>query len=268
MFGLPGEENMEILDALGDSKIRFITTRHEQAAAFMADVYGRLTGRAGVCLATLGPGATNLVTGVADANMDHAPVVAISGQSSTTRMHKESHQYLDLVNLFRPISKYCIQVVEPETIAEVVRKAFKKAQAEKPGVSYIDFPENVANMEVGDAAHPLALSHPSRPQAPMEKIQQAADILSAAKYPLILAGNGVIRAGATEHLVRFAEKLNIPVVNTFMAKGVIPFSHPLWLGTAGLQRRDVVACGFDRADTVVCVGYDMVEYHPNRWHPG
>jgi acetolactate synthase-1/2/3 large subunit len=258
---------MEILDALSNSKIRFITTRHEQAAAFMADVYGRLTGRAGVCLATLGPGATNLVTGVADANMDHAPVVAISGQSSTKRMHKESHQYLDLVNLFRPISKYCIQVVEPETTAEVVRKAFKQAQAEKPGVSYIDFPENVANMEVGDGARPLALSHPSRPLAPMEKIQQAADILSAAKYPLILAGNGVIRAGATEHLVRFAEKLNIPVVNTFMAKGVIPFSHPLWLGTAGLQRRDVVACGFDRADAVVCVGYDMVEYHPNRWHP-
>ncbi len=170
------------------------------------------------------------------------------------------------MNLFRPISKYCIQVVEPETTAEVVRKAFKQAQAEKPGVSYIDFPENVANMELGDG-EPLPLSHPLRSLAAAERIQQAVDILSAAKYPLILAGNGVIRARAVERLVQFAEKLNIPVVNTFMAKGVIPFSHPLWLGTVGLQRRDVVACGFDRADVIVCVGYDMVEYHPNRWHP-
>jgi acetolactate synthase I/II/III large subunit len=266
VFGLPGEENLEVLDALRRSKIRFITTRHEQAAAFMADVYGRLTGRAGVCLATLGPGATNLVTGVADANMDHAPVVAISGQSSTVRMHKESHQYLDLVNLFRPISKYCIQVVEPETIPEVVRKAFKQAQAEKPGVSYIDFPENVANMELVDG-EPLPVSQPLRSQAASERVQQAADILATAKYPLILAGNGVIRARAVDRLVQFAERLNIPVVNTFMAKGVIPFSHPLWLGTVGLQRRDIVACGFDRADVIVCVGYDMVEYHPNRWHP-
>ncbi len=266
IFGLPGEENMDIMDILLGSKIRFVVTRHEQAAAFMADVYGRLTGRAGVCLATLGPGATNLVTGVADANMDHAPLVAISGQSTTTRMHKESHQYLDLVNLFRPISKFSTEVIEAATIPEVVRKAFKQAEAEKPGVSFIDLPENVAKMEV-DGKGPLAIHRPARPLAPAEKIQQAAAILSAAKYPLIMAGNGVIRAGAVEPLVRFAEKLNIPVVNTFMAKGVIPFSHPLWLGTAGLQRRDIVACGFDRADVVVCVGYDMVEYHPNRWHP-
>jgi acetolactate synthase-1/2/3 large subunit len=266
IFGLPGEENMDIMDILLGSKIRFIVTRHEQAAAFMADVYGRLTGRAGVCLATLGPGATNLVTGVADANMDHAPLVAISGQSTTTRMHKESHQYLDLVNLFRPISKFCTEVIEAATIPEVVRKAFKQAEAEKPGVSFIDLPENVAKMEV-DGKGPLAIQRPARPVAPAEKIRQAAAILSAAKYPLIMAGNGVIRARAVDALVRFAETLNIPVVNTFMAKGVIPFSHPLWLGTAGLQRRDVVACAFDRADVVVCVGYDMVEYHPNRWHP-
>ncbi len=266
VFGLPGEENIDILDALLGSKVRFITTRHEQAAAFMADVHGRLTGRAGVCLATLGPGATNLVTGVADANMDHAPVVAISGQSSTTRMHKESHQYLDLVNLFRPISKYCIQVIEPETICEVVRKAFRRAEAEKPGVSYIDFPENVAAMEVA-GKEPLAIRQPMRPLAPPEKIQEAARVLSAAEHPLILAGNGTIRAGAAESLRLLAQRLNIPVVNTFMAKGVVPFSHPLWLGAVGLQGRDIIACGFDQADVIVCVGYDIVEYHPNRWHP-
>ena len=266
IFGLPGEENVELVEALRESGIRFIVTRHEQAAAFMADVYGRLTGRAGVCLATLGPGATNLVTGVADANMDHAPVVAISGQSSTMRMHKESHQYLDLVNLFRPISKYCFQVLEPETIPEVVRKAFKQAQTEKPGVSFIDLPENVATMDVLEKA-PLPINIFSQPLAPADQIEQAANILSSARYPLILAGNGVIRARATDQLIRFAERLNVPVVNTFMAKGVMPFSHPLWLGAVGLQKRDLVACGFDRADVVMCVGYDMVEYHPNRWHP-
>ena len=144
VFGIPGEENLDVMDAILDSTLRFVTTRHEQGAAFMADVYGRLTGKAGVCLATLGPGATNLITGVADANMDRAPVVAIAGQAATTRMHKESHQYLDLVRLFEPISKYSTQIRAPQTVPEVVRKAFKVAQAEKPGVSFIDFPEDIA----------------------------------------------------------------------------------------------------------------------------
>jgi len=170
IFGIPGEENIDILNALLNSRIRFISTRHEQAAAFMADVYGRVTGRAGVCLATLGPGATNLVTGVADANMDHAPVVAISGQSATTRMHKESHQYLDLVNLFRPIVKFCTQIIEPETIPEVVRKAFKTAEAEKPGVSYIDLPENIAKTEV--EGKPLTVGIPGRAQPSQEAIER------------------------------------------------------------------------------------------------
>ena len=266
VFGLPGEENIDITDCFPGSKIRFISTRHEQAAAFMADVYGRVTGRAGVCLATLGPGATNLVTGVADANMDHAPVVAVSGQSPTTRMHKESHQYLDLVNLFRPISKFCTQVIEPETIPEVVRKAFKRAQAEKPGVSYVDLPENVAQMEVA-GKEPLAVQPAVGPVAASEAIDRAVEIINAARFPLILAGNGVIRSRASEQLIRFGEKLNIPVANTFMAKGVVPFSHSLWLGSVGLQAKDyAVACGFDRADVVICVGYDMVEYHANRWN--
>ena len=265
IFGLPGEENIDLMDVLLDSDIRFISTRHEQGAAFMADVYGRVTGRAGVCLATLGPGATNLVTGVADANMDHAPVVAISGQSATTRMHKESHQYLDLVNLFRPISKFCTQVIEPETIPEVVRKAFKTAQAEKPGVSFIDLPENIAKMEV-DGNGPLTVRAAQLPLASPEVIRKAAEIISSAKYPMIMAGNGVIRARAAQQLLRFGEKLNIPIVNTFMAKGVVPFSHSLWLGAVGLNARDLVACGFDRADVIICVGYDMVEYNASRWH--
>lgn len=265
IFGIPGEENIDVMDALLDSPIRFVTTRHEQGAAFMADVYGRLTGRAGVCLSTLGPGATNLVTGVADANMDRAPVVAIAGQGATTRLHKESHQILDLVNLFEPITKYSTQIREPEIVPEVVRKAFKVSQAEKPGCSFIDFPENIAKTEVADKA-PLRVQSPMPPRPPQEKIVQAARVIREARFPLIMAGNGVIRAGACEQLVAFAEAFGIPVANTFMAKGVIPFSHELSLGTVGLQATDYVSCGFDRADVIICVGYDIVEYHPHLWH--
>ena len=265
IFGIPGEENLDVMDSMIGSNIQFITTRHEQGAAFMADVYGRLTGKAGVCLSTLGPGATNLVTGFADANMDRAPIIGIAGQGATTRMHKESHQVLDLVNLFAPISKYSVQIREPEIVAEIVRKAFKAAQAEKPGGSFIDFPENVAEMEVEDKA-PLKVQSPKPPVPPADKISQAAEVISNASYPIVMAGNGVVRADANDALVGFAEKLNIPVATTFMAKGSIPFSHELSLGTVGLQANDYVACGFDRADVVVCVGYDMIEYHPYLWN--
>ncbi len=265
IFGIPGEENLDVMDSMIGSKIKFITTRHEQGAAFMADVYGRLTGRAGVCLATLGPGATNLVTGFADANMDRAPIVGIAGQGATTRMHKESHQVLDLVNLFAPISKYSVQIREPEIVGEIVRKAFKAAEAEKPGGSFIDFPENVAAMQV-EGKEPLKVQSAKPPVPPQDKIAQAAEIISNARYPLVMAGNGVVRAKADDELVAFAEKLNIPVATTFMAKGSIPFSHDLSLGTVGLQAHDYVACGFDRADVVVCVGYDMIEYHPHLWN--
>ncbi len=265
IFGLPGEENIDVMDALIGSSIRFITTRHEQGAAFMADVHGRLTGQAGVCLATLGPGACNLITGVADANMDRAPVVAIAGQADTLRMHKESHQYLDLVRLFEPISKYSVQIREPEIIPEVVRKAFKVAEAEKPGLCFLELPENVAEMNV-EPLEPLKVQAPRPPVPHPEQVRRAARVLSEAEAPILLAGNGVIRSNASAQLVAFAEALGIPVATTFMAKGAIPFSHPLSLGSVGLQARDHVSCGFDRADVIVCVGYDMVEYDPSKWH--
>jgi acetolactate synthase-1/2/3 large subunit len=265
IFGIPGEENLDVMDSMIGSDIKFITTRHEQGAAFMADVYGRLTGRAGVCLATLGPGATNLVTGFADANMDRAPIVGIAGQGATTRMHKESHQVLDLVSLFAPISKYSVEIREPEIVGEIVRKAFKAAEAEKPGGSFISFPENVAEMTV-EGKEPLKVQSAKPPVPPQDKILQAAELISNAKYPLVMAGNGVVRAKADYALVAFAEKLNIPVATTFMAKGSIPFSHDLSLGTVGLQAHDYVACGFDRADVVICIGYDMIEYHPHLWN--
>ena len=267
IFGIPGEENLHLVDALLDSSIQFITVRHEQAASFMADVYGRLTGRAGVCMSTLGPGATNLMTGFADANMDHAPVIAIAGQGSTMRMHKESHQVVDLVSLFKPVSKYSVAVLEPEIIPEIIRKAFKDVQAERPGGGFICLPENIAAQDVNNSVRPLKVQGPQTPYPPKEKVQKAVQVICDAENPIILAGNGVIRGKANDALVNFAEKLGIPVATTFMAKGAIPFSNPLCLGAIGLQAHDVVACGFDRADVVICVGFDMVEYHPYLWHP-
>ena len=265
IFGIPGEENLHLMDTLLDSPICFVTTRHEQGAAFMADVYGRLTGRAGVCMSTLGPGATNLITGVADANMDHAPVVAIAGQASTERMHKESHQVLDLQSIFRPITKYSAHLMAPNIVTEVVRKAFKIAQTEKPGACFIEFPENISTMDVD--GQPLRVQHPTAPEPSRECVQYAAEIISRAHSPLILAGHGVVRANAARQLTAFAERLNIPVANTFMAKRVIPFKHPLAIGTAGLQAQDYINCGFDNADVVICIGYDLVEYHPYLWNP-
>jgi acetolactate synthase-1/2/3 large subunit len=265
IFGVPGEENLDFMDALLESRIRFVTTRHEQGAAFMADVYGRLTGRAGVCLSTLGPGATNLVTGVADANMDHAPVVAIAGQAGTNRLHKESHQVLDLEEMFRPITKYASRLLSADVLPEVVRKAFKIAQTEKTGAVFIEFPEDVAKLPAEGT--PLPVNHPFPPEPAQQQVEKAAELISSARNPIILAGNGVVRAGAWKHLADFAERLNIPVANTFMAKGVVPFGNRTSLSSAGLQANDYISCGFSRADVILCVGYDLVEYHPYLWHP-
>ena len=265
VFGLPGEENLHVLEALQGSSIQFITTRHEQGAAFMADVYGRLTGRAGVCLSTLGPGATNLMTGVADANLDRAPLVAITGQVGTDRMHIESHQYLDLVAMFAPVTKWNTQIVRPSNTAEIVRKAFKLAQTEKPGAVHIDLPENIAAMPV--TGHPLPADNIEKTFASFRSIEKAAAAINSAENPLILVGNGAIRANASEMLTKFATRLNIPVANTFMGKGVIPYPHPLALWAVGLQQRDYISCGFDQADLVIAIGYDLIEYSPKKWNP-
>ncbi|MEO8892895.1 MAG: acetolactate synthase large subunit [Coleofasciculaceae cyanobacterium] len=265
VFGLPGEENLHVLEALRHSSIQFITTRHEQGAAFMADLYGRLTGKAGVCLSTLGPGATNLMTGVADANLDGAPLVAITGQVGTDRMHIESHQYLDLVAMFAPVTKWNAQIVRPSNTAEIVRKAFKIAQTEKPGAVHIDLPENIAAMPV--TGKPLTKDEREKTFASFHSLGKAAVAISKAKNPLILVGNGAIRANASEALTEFATRLNIPVVNSFMGKGVIPYTHPLSLWTVGLQQRDHISCAFDDTDLIIAVGYDLIEYSPKKWNP-
>ncbi|MBE9067558.1 acetolactate synthase large subunit [Leptolyngbya cf. ectocarpi LEGE 11479] len=265
IFGVPGEENLQVLEALKTSSIQFVTTRHEQGAAFMADVYGRLTGKAGVCLSTLGPGATNLITGVADANLDRAPLVAITGQVGTDRMHIESHQYLDLVAMFAPVTQWNTQIVRPSNTAEIVRKAFKLAQTGNPGAVHIDLPENIAEMDA--AGQPLTSHYNGQTYASADTIQTAAEAIAKAEQPLILVGNGAIRAQASEAIMAMVDQLQIPVTNTFMGKGVIPYQHPLALWTVGLQQRDFISCAIDKSDLVIAVGYDLVEYPPKKWNP-
>ncbi|MCG8594975.1 MAG: acetolactate synthase large subunit [Kiloniellales bacterium] len=265
IFGVPGEENADLMISLLDSKIDFVLCRHEQAAAFMADAYGRLTGRPGVCLATLGPGATNLVTGVADANMDRSPLVAIIGQGSTARLHKESHQNMDAIAMFAPISKWARSILNPATIPEVVRKAFKVAQMEKPGATVIELPEDVAEAEAD--LQPMAPIRTRRPAADWKAVHQAVDLILAAENPLILAGNGTVRNRAAKQLRRLARKTGIPVVNTFMGKGAVPMDDPHCLFTIGLQGKDHILRAFKKADLIISVGYDLVEYAPGFWNP-
>ena len=270
VFSVPGEETMDLLEALSrSSAIRHITTRHEQGAAFMADVYGRLTGRCAVAMATLGPGATNLLTGIADAYLDRAPMVAITGQVGSDELHKEAHQLVDIVEMFRPVTKWNQQVERIDAIPEIVRKAFRIATLEKPGPTHIELPENRARMppESGDAARPLPPQRAYFPEPPEEAIAHAADLVASAARPIVLAGNGVLRRHASLQLRAFAARLQVPVAVTFMGKGAVDDRDPLSLMAVGLQARDHVLAGFDRADLVICVGYDLVEYAPSRWNP-
>jgi acetolactate synthase-1/2/3 large subunit len=271
VFSVPGEETMDVLDALGAVASgpgpRHITTRHEQGAAFMADVYGRLTGRAAVAMGTLGPGATNLLTGIADAYLDRAPMVAITGQASSDKLHKEAHQVVDIVRMFEPVTKWSTRVERVEAIPEIVRKAFRVALLEKPGPTHIELPENVAATRVADEAAPLVPGQTYFPEPTDEAIAHAADLIATSQRPLVLAGNGVLRRQAAPELRAFARGLHVPVAVTFMGKGAIDDRSHLSLMAVGLQARDHVLSGFDRADLVMCVGYDLVEYAPARWNP-
>ncbi len=264
IFGVPGEENADTMISLMDSKIEFVLCRHEQAAAFMADAYGRLTGKAGVCLATIGPGVTNLVTGLADANMDRAPTVAIIGQGSTRRVHKESHQNMDSISMLRPISKWVTSIVIPESIPEIVRKAFKVAETEKPGVTVIELPENIAKREVD--VKPMRVTKTRRPAADHKAITAAIDLIAESKNPIIIAGNGAVRKRASTQLRRFAHKAGIGVVSTFMGKGAVARSDEHCLFTMGLQGGDYINLAVDEADLVIAAGYDLVEYAPSLWN--
>ncbi|MEX2643851.1 MAG: acetolactate synthase large subunit [Acetobacterales bacterium] len=264
IFGVPGEENADFMISLLDSRIEFVLCRHEQAAAFMADAFGRLTGEAGVCLGTLGPGATNLVTGVADANMDRAPMVVLLGQGGTYRLHKESHQAMDSIAMYRPISKWAHSLNNARNIPEVVRKAFKLAAQEKPGATVVELPEDIAKESV--RSKPMAWHKTRRAAADHKAVKQAVDVIAKAKNPLILAGNGAVRKRAANQLRRLAHKTGIGVVNTFMGKGAVPRGDEHCLFTLGLQGRDHINAAIDLADVVVSVGYDLVEYASEHWN--
>ena len=266
VFGVPGEENEDILFSLESSTVRFVPTRHESGAAFMADVYGRLTGKAGVCLATLGPGATNLLTGVADAHLDKAPIVAITGQGASDRIHKESHQNIDVVNMFRPVTKWTTSIQNPRIVPEVIRKAFKLAEMEKPGATHFEVPEDIAKLDCDHS--PIEPRRVRRASPDFKAVGQAVDLLKVARKPMIIAGNGAIRKMASKHLRQLVEQTHIPVVSTFMGKGAISDKDEHSLLAVGLQGRDYVMCGIDVADLVITVGYDIAEYDPKFWNAG
>lgn len=267
VFGVPGEENADLLMSMRESTVKFVPTHHESGGAFMADVYGRLTGQAGVCLSTLGPGAANLVTGVANANMDNSPVVAITGQGATTRLHKESHQAMNVNDMFAPLTKWTTSLRDESTIPEVIRKAFKLAVAEKPGATHVELPEDIAKHEV--ESDPIVPPEKVRRPIPDEKsIAAALDLIARAERPVLLVGQGCVRTRVSRQLQRFVEKTGIYAGMTFMGKGALSDRHERSLYAVGLGSRDYVTEVFEAADLVIAVGYDMVEWPPGRWNIG
>ncbi len=265
IFGVPGEENADFILSLEQSeKIRFVLTRHEQGAAFMAEVYGRLTGNPAGCLGTLGPGATNLITGVADSNMDRAPMLVLTGQGSTERLHKESHQIMDVVSMFRPVTKWATSIVHADTIPEIIRKSVRLARTEKPGAVHIELPEDVAKRDTDSM--PLPIHRFRRPESSPAALDAAVERLRAARRPIIIAGNGCIRTRASHALRDFCGATGIGVMSTFMAKGAVDLNAEYSLFTVGLSQRDIVSSALDDADLVLTIGFDMVEYHPRLWN--
>ncbi|NND54321.1 MAG: acetolactate synthase large subunit [Gammaproteobacteria bacterium] len=266
IFGVPGEENADFMMSLEKSdSIKFVLTRHEQGAAFMAEIYGRLTGQPAGCLGTLGPGATNLITGVADSNMDRAPMLVLTGQGATERLHKESHQIMDVVGMFEPVTKWATMIVNPDTIPEIVRKAVRLARGEKPGAVLIELPEDVAKEETSEL--PLDPRRYRRSVVDDKITNRAFELLKTAKRPVILAGNGCIRRRASKQLRTFCEKTGIGVLSTFMAKGCVDVDSEYCLYTIGLGSKDLPTKVIDDADLVITLGFDMVEYHPHLWNP-
>ncbi len=267
VFGVPGEENEDVLFALAESSIEFVPTRHEQGAAFIANVWGRLTGQAGVCLATLGPGATNLLTGVADANLDKAPLVALTAQGGTDRLHHESHQYLDVVAMFAPVTRWNSAIASPDVVTEVVRKAFKVAEIEKPGATHVELSEDVARAAVDESDRPLPRRVVRRAAPDPRAVDRAIELLRGARRPLILAGNGAIRKRSSRHLTELVTRHDIPVASTFMGKGAVSDARDQSLWSVGLGFKDFGIEAFERADLILTVGYDIAEYAPEGWNP-
>jgi acetolactate synthase-1/2/3 large subunit len=264
IFGLPGEENLDFLESLRTSSIRLIITRHEQSAAFMAATYGRLTGKAGVCFSTLGPGALNLVTGVAHAQLIGAPLVSISGQKALRENWQARFQLINIVEVMEPITKESVSIVDPGTIPTVVRNAFRVAQAERPGAVHIELPEDVAESQTD--AQVQKPGYMRRPVPDSKAIARAAELVNRSKCPLIILSSGANRNMINRHLTQFIKKTGIYVVHTQMGKGVLSDESVHSLFATGIHRRDYVNCGIDRADLIITIGYNIVEYPPYIWN--
>ena len=265
IFGIPGEETSDLMISISESEtIKFVLVRHEQAAAFMADVYGRLTNEVGVCLATLGPGATNLTTGVASANMDRSPILAITGQTEITQMHKESHQNMDPVTMFTPITKWTWSIRDADSIPEILRRAFKIATEEKKGATHLDLPVDVAKTK--SYLKPLHNKKSSISCPTSSMLHDATKLILTSTAPVILVGNGCIRNNASDVIRGLAELTGIYSMNTFMGKGVISDASPAHLGTIGIKESDYALHALKLADVVISIGYDLVEYSPKNWN--
>ena len=260
VFGIPGEENLDFLNSLKDSKIKLILTRHEQAAGFMAATYGRLTGQPGVCLSTLGPGATNFVTSAAYAQLGAMPMLMITGQKPIKKSKQGRFQIVDIVDLMRPISKYTRQIVNGNNIPSAVREAFRIAVEERPGAVHLELPEDIAREDVGFRL--FTVKQIRRPDADEKATLEAIDMIHKAKHPLILIGAGANRKRTSVALKRLIDHTGIPFFNTQMGKGVVDERHPLFMGTAALSDNDYLHCAINKADLIINVGHDVVEKPP------
>ena len=264
IFGLPGEENLDFLESLRTSSIKVIVTRHEQAAAFMAATYGRLTGKAGVCFSTLGPGATNLMTGVAHAQLIGAPLIAITGQKALRDNWQAAFQLIDVASLMHPITKYSFSIADPSTIPTVTRKAFRIAQSERPGAVHIELPEDVAQSEA--LAVVQKRGYERRPSPDPKAVDRAASLINAAQNPLLILSSGANRKLISRRISEFVEKTGIYAVHTQMGKGVLSDASEYSLFATGIHKKDFVNCGIDKADLIITVGYNIVEYPPYLWN--
>ena len=260
VFGIPGEENLDFLNSLKNSKIKLILTRHEQGAGFMAATVGRLTGKPGVCLSTLGPGATNLVTPAAYANLGAMPMLMITGQKPIKKSKQGRFQIIDTVDMMRPITKYSKQIVNGNSIPSMTREAFRIAQEERPGAVHLELPEDIAAEECEERIFEVVGYR--RPDADDQAITKAVRMIEEAKMPLILIGAGANRKRTSEALRKLIETTQIPYFTTQMGKGVVDARHPQYLGTAALSDNDFLHCAISRADLIINIGHDVIEKPP------
>jgi len=267
IFAVPGEENLDLLESLRKSKIKVIVNRHEQAAAFMAATYGRLTGKVGVCMSTLGPGATNLITGIAHAQLGGMPLLAITGQKGIRDNWQANFQVLDIVNMMKPITKRAVQIIGPKMIPKEIRESFKVATTERQGACHIELPEDIAREKVDNFFQPLKSLKTRRPVAYDKVVKLAVEIIKEAKHPILIVSSRAQRNSVSANLKKFCDVTNLFVIHTQLGKGALRADHKNCLHAFGIHKKDYVNCVVDRSDLIITVGYSTVEHPPSVWNP-